>query len=145
MKPFERIADADVRTHRFFVTVIAIVAGVALMLATAGIYALMSFTLARRTREIGIRTALGAAPFRVVTATFSRAFRQVALGVLIGSVPGGVLLALVTAETGNTSSLVAWGTLTSAAFVLVVALLACVVPARRALHIQPTEALRAEA
>jgi ABC-type antimicrobial peptide transport system permease subunit len=70
---------------------------------------------------------------------------QVATGVLIGTVPGSVLLAINTAETGTTSWLVALGTLASAAFVLIVALLACAVPARRALQIQPTEALRAEA
>jgi putative ABC transport system permease protein len=145
VKALERIEDADIQTHRFFITIVAIVA-VALMLATAGIYALMSFTLARRTREIGIRAALGAAPQRIVTTIFSRAFVQVGAGVVIGSVPGGALLSVGVAEAGGGDPwLMVGGTAASAAFVLAVALLACIVPARRALRIQPTEALRAEA
>ena len=95
----ERIEDSDIATARFFMTVTSLVATVALVLATAGIYALTSFTLARRTREIGIRAALGAAPRRIVTALFSRTFVQVGLGVLIGSLPGGMLLSLGLAET----------------------------------------------
>ena len=142
----ERIEDSDIATGRFFVTGTALVACVALVLATAGIYALMSFTLARRTREIGIRVALGAAPRRIVTALFSRTFVQVGIGVLIGTLPGGLLLSLTLAETVSSSVWVAVAASSagSALFVLLVALLTCVVPARRALRIQPTEALRAE-
>jgi putative ABC transport system permease protein len=139
----ERIEDSDIATGRFFVTATALIACVALVLATAGIYALLSFTLTRRTREIGIRAALGAAPGRIVTALFSRTFIQVGIGVLIGSLPGGVLLSFGLAETAGESM---WrtlaGTAVSALFVLLVAMLTCIVPVRRALRIQPTEALR---
>jgi len=145
LMPLERIEDSDIATGRFFTTVTALVAIVALVLATAGIYALTSFTIARRTREIGIRTALGAAPRRIVTALFSRTFAQVGLGVLIGSLPGGVLLGLGLAEATDAGI---WktlaGTIVSAAIVLLVAMLTCVIPAGRALRIQPTEALRVE-
>ena len=141
-----RIEDSDIATGRFFVTVTALVACVALVLTTAGIYALMSFTLARRTREIGIRVALGAAPQRIVTALFSRTFAHVGVGVLIGSLPGGLLLSLTLSETVSSSLWVAVVTSIagSALFVLLVAMATCVVPARRALRIQPTEALRVE-
>lgn len=139
----ERIEDTDIATGRFFVTAVSVVAVVALVLATAGIYALMSFTLARRTREIGIRAALGAAPRRIVSALFTRTFVLVGIGVLIGSLPGGVLLSFGLAETAGASL---WATLTgtavSALFVVMVAMLTGVVPARRALRIQPTDALR---
>ena len=142
----ERIEDSDIATGRFFVTVISLVAIVALVLATAGIYALMSFTLARRTREIGIRTALGAAPRRIVTALFSRTFVQVGIGVLIGSLPGGVLLSFGLAEAvdAGVGVTAAAGTGASALFVMLVAMVTCIVPARRALRIQPTEALRVD-
>ena len=141
-----RIEDSDIATGRFFVTATALVACVALVLATAGIYALLSFTLARRTREIGIRLALGAAPRRIVTALFSRTFGQVGVGVLIGSLPGGLLLSLTLSETVSSSLWVAVVTSIagSALFVLLVAMVTCIVPARRALRIQPTEALRVE-
>ena len=145
MMPLERIEDTDIAMGRFFVTATALVACVALVLATAGIYSLMSFTLTRRTREIGIRAALGAAPRRIVTALFSRTFVQVGIGALIGSVPGGVLLSFGLAETaGATMWTTLAGTAVSALFVLLVAMLTCVVPARRALRIQPTEALRVD-
>lgn len=106
----------------------------------------MSFTLSRRTREIGIRTALGAAPRRIVTAIFSRAFVQVGLGLLAGSVPGAALVGIGAAEVARGAGpwIAIGATMAIAAFILVVTVLACVVPARRALRIQPTEALRAE-
>ena len=62
---------------------------VALILSTAGVYALMAFTVTRRTREIGIRAAVGADRRQILTGIFSRAFGQVGLGVAAGSVPGG--------------------------------------------------------
>ena len=74
--------------YAFMLRALAVVSAVALLLSLAGVYALMSFTLSRRTREIGIRAALGAAPRRIVTTIFSRAFRQVAIGIAVGCVPG---------------------------------------------------------
>jgi putative ABC transport system permease protein len=138
--------DADLLTMAFFVQALTVVSAVALLLSTAGVYALLSFTLARRTREIGIRAALGAAPRRIVTAIFSRAFWQVGVGVIAGSIPGTVLVAVGAPEPPEGSGLLmALAASTAvAAFILGVALLTCVVPARRALRIEPTEALRAE-
>ena len=63
---------------------IALVDAERLVLSAAGIYALMSFTVARRRREIGIRAALGADPVRILVGIFSRAFAQLAAGALAG-------------------------------------------------------------
>lgn len=124
---------------------LGIVAAVALLLATAGIYALVSFTLARRTREIGIRTALGASPGRIVSGLLSKAMLQILLGVTLGALPGVLLVGSVSAAAGRDGlrdgSAVALGV---ALFVLVIAAVACSVPLRRALGIQPTQALRAQ-
>jgi putative ABC transport system permease protein len=142
----DRTDDADLMTMGFFVRALTVVSSVALLLSTAGVYALMSFTLARRTREIGIRAALGAAPRRIVTGIFSRAFWQVGLGVVVGSIPGAVLVAAGAPEASHGGGLpIALAALAAvASFIVGIALLACVVPARRALRIQPVEALRAD-
>jgi ABC-type antimicrobial peptide transport system permease subunit len=101
----------------------------------------MSFTVARRTREIGIRVALGADARRVVLAIFRRPLTQVGLGVAAG---GGVVAAsLLLASRGAVSPEGAAGFVGYAALMLGVCLLACI-PTRRALRVEPTEALRAD-
>ena len=89
----DRLAETEAQTMGFFTTALAAIAAVALLLSTAGIYALISFTLSRRTREIGIRTALGAAPRRIITGVLSRACIQVGIGIVLGAIPGGALIA----------------------------------------------------
>jgi ABC-type antimicrobial peptide transport system permease subunit len=119
---------------------------VALLLSLAGIYAVMSFVVARRTREIGVRVALGANPLRIVGAIFRRPLIQVGLGILAGA----ALVAagrgtLATELPGMTDGLSLRGVaiiVAYAAVMLGVSLLACVVPTRRALRVEPTIALR---
>ena len=113
-----------------------------LLLAIAGLYALMSFTVARRHREIGIRTALGARPHRVLGNVLARATGQLALGVAVGigfaaavnRVLGGELL-------GGMEALLLPAV---AAIMAIVGVLAVWTPVRRGLRIQPTEALRTD-
>ncbi len=112
------------------------VGAIVLLLSATGIHALMAFTVARRTREIGIRAALGARPRRVMAGIFSRAFLQIGLGVLAGSGLAAVW--------GLDSAREAGILLATIGVMLTVGLLSCAVPLRRALRIQPTEALRAE-
>lgn len=115
---------------------------IAVLLALAGIYSVLSFTVARRTREIGVRVALGASPRRVVAAIFRRPLTQVGLGVAAGGAAIGAAALAASGggfTVGQAAMLVAY-----AAFMLGVCLLACIVPTRRALGVEPTEALRAE-
>ena len=112
-----------------------------LMLAAAGIHSLISFTLASRTREIGIRTALGAAPLRIVRGILSPAFMKVGVGIVLGSIPGTVLIS-ATLNLGINSRMTVVATACVAVFIIAVAMISCVWPVRRALKIQPTEALR---
>ena len=65
-----------------------VLTAVALLLSLAGIYAVMSFTVARRTREIGVRVALGASRLGVVTAIFRRPLIQVGFGIVAGACAG---------------------------------------------------------
>jgi putative ABC transport system permease protein len=118
---------------------------IALLLALAGIYAVLSFIVARRTREIGVRVALGASRRRVVGAIFRRPLIQVGLGFIAGAAliaAGGSIETEMPGLSGGLSlkdiaMLVAY-----AALMLGVCLLACVVPTRRALGVEPTIALR---
>lgn len=127
-------------------TAMAVIGAVAVLLSTAGIYALVSFTLARRTREIGLRAALGATPGRIVSGVLRRSLTQIGAGVLIGAVPGAIMVSEVANFTTGRNELplgamVAAGV---ALFVLSVAALSCAGPLKRALSLQPTEALRVE-
>ena len=126
----------------FFFWLVVLVSGAALLLSLAGIYAVMSFTVARRTREIGVRIALGADAWRLVGAVFRRPLLQVGLGILAGGALVAAMPALMQLD-----PLSARGVVLVAGYAAVmtgVCLLACVVPTRRALRVQPTEALRAE-
>jgi ABC-type lipoprotein release transport system permease subunit len=124
---------------------------VALLLSLAGIYAVLSYTVARRTREIGVRVALGASARLVITSIFRKPLTQVVLGVVAGT----ILIALAAIGLQQTQEFAGMkgrgltvGEIAMlmgyAILMLGVCMLACVVPTMRALRVQPTEALRAE-
>ena len=110
----------------------------AVVFSAAGLYALMAVAVARRTREIGIRIALGATPGRVLRAVFARAGRQLGGGILAGN---SLILLLAWRADSLTAALLISSVITSV-IMAAVGVLACAAPARRALRIQPTEALR---
>ena len=116
--------------------IVAVVA-LGLFLSAAGIFSLMSVSVARRTREIGLRAALGASQSRLLAGIFSRA------AVLVGSgVAAGNLGLFALGEMGLDNLDGGKALITTSAVMLIVGLLACVEPARRALRIQPTDALK---
>jgi putative ABC transport system permease protein len=121
--------------------VLAIVTVSVLVLSAAGLYALMSFTVTLRRREIGIRTALGARPGRLLLGIFARALWQVAGGVVVG-----ITIALVLHRQLNIEVEGGWhipGILPAAAlFIMIIGLLSAAGPALRAIRVDPTEALR---
>jgi predicted permease len=137
VQPLTRVGGGEATMNWTLTAVAWLIAFIVLLLSATGIHALMSFTVARRTREIGIRTALGAPPGRIVAGIFSRAFLQISAGVLAGS----GLAALMGLGSMRQVLLL----LAADGIMLVVGLAACAVPLRRALRIDPTEALRAEA
>jgi putative ABC transport system permease protein len=145
LKTMAQIVDDDAMPERIFLRLFIVIGAIALLLGTAGIYALISFTLARRTREIGIRAALGAAPRRIIGGVFSKAFRQIGLGVALGAVPGLIVLQSIAGDTGSMSRPATWLAIVAVClFVIAVALLSCTAPLRRALRIDPIRALRSE-
>jgi len=111
-----------------------------LLLSAAGIHALMSFTVTQRRKEIGIRTALGARPGRLLGSVFSRAFRQLTIGLAAGSVLGALLVMRGSTPPARGAVFLAL----AAGLMLATGLLATLGPARRGLRIQPMDALKAE-
>ena len=112
-----------------------------LLLSAAGIYAMMSFTVAKRRREIGIRAALGADARRVLLGIFGRASAQIGAGIAAGLVLASVLEWLGGDLMGGKGHILLP---TVAAVMFTVGILAALGPARRGLAVQPTEALREE-
>ena len=110
------------------------------------VYAILSFTLARRTREIGVRVALGAGRRQIVRTILPRPARHVAAGVVIGAALGTVV-AMAASEDAWRPMTLGSGALPAgyAAVMMGVCMLASIVPMRRALRIEPMEALNAEA
>jgi ABC-type antimicrobial peptide transport system permease subunit len=136
---------------RLWMTVTAVMSSVALLLSLAGLYAVMSFTVARRTREIGVRVALGGSRQRILAAIFRRPLIQMGLGVLAGISVIAVMTALFPYTDGPGAGAAEGLTATAiamqagyAALMFGVCMLSCVVPTRRALKVEPTVALRTE-
>jgi putative ABC transport system permease protein len=120
------------------VTIIAVVS-LGLFLSAAGIYALMSVSVSRRTREIGLRSALGASRTALVRGVVYRAAALVGSGIVAGN---GLLLLLAWLSADISAANMVAPLIGTSAVMLAVGMLACVEPARRALRIQPIEALK---
>ncbi|CAA9301169.1 MAG: Acidobacterial duplicated orphan permease (function unknown) [uncultured Gemmatimonadetes bacterium] len=136
VQPLAQVGGGEAQMNWTLTSIAWLVALTVLVLSATGIHALMSFTVSRRTREIGIRAALGATPGRIVAGIFSRAFLQIGVGVLAGS----ALAALFGLGSVRQVLLL----LAADGLMLAVGLAACALPLRRALTIDPTDALRAE-
>ncbi len=139
-----QVLDDKLTPQRFSALLLGVFAGVALLLATVGIYSVLSYIVRGRTREIGIRTALGARPFDLLRLVIVEAMSPVLLGIAVGTAA-----ALAAAKVLNTLvfGVSASDPLTLAsvgATLAVVALMASIAPAYRASRLDPVTALRAE-
>ena len=144
VKPLDAYLGQSVAQRRFSMTLLGIFSGVALLLAAVGIYGVLAYSVAQRTREIGVRMALGARDATVATMVVREALGVVGIGLVIG-VGGALALTRVLAsllyEVSPTDPL----TFIGVAVVLgAVALTASYLPARRAARVDPIVALRQE-
>jgi predicted permease len=139
----QRMANSTSRT-RFIALLLALFAALALVLAVTGLYGLIAYSVAQRTREIGIRMALGARPAQVLRRTLGQGLALMALGGVLGVAAAFGLARLLRSLLYEVSAADPW---TFVAVVLVLALAALVasyIPARRAARIDPMTALRYE-
>jgi len=139
VQPLSAVTANGVRIINYTVAALGIVSAAALVLALSGLYAVMSFTVSRRTREIGIRVALGSPRSRVVVTILRRPLMQLTLGSVFGALLTVGVSRLMELPLGFSLGLIAVGPI-----IFAVCLLACIVPARRALRVDPIAALRAE-
>jgi putative ABC transport system permease protein len=131
-------------TLRIFGAMFAIFAGIALLLATVGLYAVVAYGVSQRTREIGVRVALGASAGNILKMVFGSGLRQAGIGLALGLAAAfGVTRVLATLLVGiSPTDPLTFGFV---AFVLAAsAVLGCAIPARRAMRIDPAIALRHE-
>jgi predicted permease len=143
-KPVESVVDESFAPSRFRSGLLSLFAGLALLLAVAGLYGVMSFAVAQRRNEIGVRMALGAQKSHVMKLILGQGLWLVLPGVLFGAAlafgAGKVFVSLVYGvKASDPPTFIA-----SAALLVVVALLAMYIPARRAAGADPMLALRSE-
>jgi putative ABC transport system permease protein len=138
------IAGEAVSTPRFYSVVMGVFAAIALVLSAAGIHSVLAYTVTRRSREIGIRMALGAARSGVMALVLRQGMRLVVPGIAIGVLGASMLtraLQSVLFEVSPTDpSVFAW----TVGLLLAVAVASCVIPALRAGRLDPLKAIRTE-
>ncbi len=145
MRTYENlIRYSTVEGPRVAVNMVGTMGAVAVFLAIAGLYGLVAYNVTRRTREIGIRMAIGAQPADVLKLVLGKGLTLVAVGTAIGLVLGFAIERLFNAMLFNTSGVDIVSYLIVVPAIIVATLLAAYVPARRALRIAPTQALRCE-
>ena len=129
---------------RVFGTMFAIFGLVALFLASIGLYAVMSFSVGRRTREVGIRMALGATARNVIGLMLRQGYMQLGLGLVIGLVLAGFISRVLTIILFDVKPLDPAVFSAVALTLFVTGTLACLMPARRATRVDPSDAMRSE-
>jgi putative ABC transport system permease protein len=142
LRSMEAVFGDSVSRQRFLSTLLGIFAGVALLLAAIGTYGVLSYLVTERRREIGIRVALGASAGGIVRLVLRQGMTLTLTGIVIGVI-GALALARVTQSLlFGVSPTDPVTYLSVGAVIFAVALLACMVPAQRAMHVDPLVAIR---
>jgi predicted permease len=144
LKPIQEFVDRATSPRRFLALLVGIFAGLGLVLASLGIYGVISYSVAQRRQEIGIRMALGASAARVQRGVMAKTLRLAVMGIVVGTVASFAMAKGISALLFGTAPTDAV-TYAGVVFALgLVALIAGYLPARRASRIDPMQALRSE-
>ena len=144
VKTMEGYISQSVSTPRFNTTLLSIFAAVALVLTVVGLYGVMSYAVAQRTNEIGIRLALGAQTKDVLSLIIKQGLQLILLGLAIGLLGAFALMKIISGLLFGVTTKDPFTFVAVAVVLTFIALLACYVPARRATRVDPLEALRYE-
>jgi predicted permease len=142
LRPIQTLVDHAVSPRRFFVMLVSIFAGLGLMLAALGIYGVISYSVARQTREIGIRMALGATAGHVLLGVLSKTMRLATLGIGLGAIASFAVARWISSLLFHTEPADPATFLMIILLLIVVAYMSGFFPARRACGIDPMAALR---
>jgi putative ABC transport system permease protein len=144
VRTMDEVIARSMAQRRFALEILAVFAGVALLLAAIGIYGVMSYAFSRRVHELGIRIALGAQRVDILRMALSEGMRLVLFGLIAGVVGAMILTRFLRTLLFNVTATDPLVFVSIATLLAAVALLACYVPARRATRVDPLVALRDE-
>jgi putative ABC transport system permease protein len=144
IRSFDQVVYRSVAPQRFNVILLSVFSGLALLLATTGIYGVLSYSIGRRTSEIGLRVALGASRTNILLMTVRQGLRPALLGTALGALGAWWLSRYLGTLLFNVKPFDALTYAAVAAILLATAALACFLPGRRAMRIDPATALRIE-
>jgi putative ABC transport system permease protein len=143
-RTMREIVSASLTARKFQMAMILLFAALALGLALVGVYGVTSYSVARQTREIGVRIAIGAQPREVLRSVLAKGLRPVGFGLLVGLVVGAGAAFSIRSFLFGIVPLDPIALCMVSGALLVTATIACYIPARRAARVDPTVALRAE-
>jgi predicted permease len=144
VRTMDELLDESIVQQRFRTWLISGFAALALLLSAIGIYALISYSVSQRTREIGVRVALGAQPSNVLGMVLKEGLKLLLFGLLLGWIGALGATRVMRSLLYSTSATDAVSFVATSIALIVVALLACYIPARRATKVDPMVALRYE-
>ena len=141
-RPIQRLVDHVVSPRRFFVLLVGVFAALGLILASLGIYGVISYSVTQRTQEIGIRMALGASQARVQVSVIGKTLILASIGIATGTVASFMISNLMASLLFGTTARDGGTFLCMILLLLLVSVVAGYIPARRASRIHPMIALR---